>query len=216
MLAEYKENEPEDPDDPPTEEQLELKSKAFNQSMALIAFKGADGSVTRKFATDYTLDNDKYPRTLEKLSDTLNSPKWNDTYFEKKKCAQDQSQRNKKGGTEEKVTSFAHHGKKTKQFCYVCGKDDHTSPICADKDKIPRSEWYVNKAHSHMQHSEQADGETEENEESAPAQAERRSGTPSRGRSATPRRGALNQFQRHANTAFQGFIGAPSWKMKHL
>ena len=35
-----------------------------------------------------------------------------------------------------------------------------------------------------MQHSEQADGETEENEDSAPAQAERRSGTPSRGGSA--------------------------------
>ena len=140
-------------------------------------------------------------------SDTLNSHKWDDTYFEKKKHAQEQSQRAKQGGTEEKVTSFAQHGKKTKRFCYVCGKDDHTSPICADKDKIPRSEWHVNKAHSHMQHSEQADGETGENEESAPAQTERRSGTPSRGRSATPRRGALNQFQHHANTAFQGFIG---------
>ena len=149
MLAEYKENEPEDPDDPPTEEQLELKSKAFNQFMALIAFKGADqnkyGSVTRKFATDYTLDDDRYPRTLEKLSDTLTSHKWDDTYFEKKKRAQEQSQRAKQGGTEEKVTSFAQHGKKSKRFCYVCGKDDHTSPICADKDKIPRSEWYVNK-----------------------------------------------------------------------
>ena len=76
-----------------------MKSKAFNQFMALIAFKGADqnkyGSVTRKFATDYTLDDDKYPRTLEKLSDTLNSHKWDDTYFEKKKRAQEQSQRAK-------------------------------------------------------------------------------------------------------------------------
>ena len=144
LLAEYKENGTNNPDDPPTAEQLEMKDKAFNQFMALIAFKGADqnkyGPVTRKFATDYTLDDDKYPRTLEKLSDTLSSHKWDDTYFEKKKRAQEQSQRDKQGGTEEKVTSFAQHGKKTKRFCYVCGKDNHTSPICADKDKIPRSE----------------------------------------------------------------------------
>ena len=89
LLAEYKENGTDNPDDPPTTEQLEMKDKAFNQFMALIAFKGADqnkyGSVTWKFATDYTLNNDKYPRILEKLSDTLTSHKCDDTYFEKKK-----------------------------------------------------------------------------------------------------------------------------------
>ena len=102
MLAEYKENAPEDPDDPPTEEQLEMKDQAFTQFMTLIAFKGADqnkyGSVTRKFATDYTLDDDRYPRTLEKLSDTLSSHKWDDTYFEKKKRAQEQESQARQAG----------------------------------------------------------------------------------------------------------------------
>ena len=58
-----------------------------------------------------------------------------------------------------------------------------------------------------MQQLEQADEDPGSDEESAPAQAERRSETPRRGRSATPRRGVLNNFQCHANTAFQGFIG---------
>ena len=89
------------------------------------------------------------------------------THILRKRSAQEQSQRDKQGGTEEKVTNFVQHGKKTKWFCYVCGKEDHTSPICSQKDKIPRSDWYVNKAHSHLQHSEGADGETKENEESA-------------------------------------------------
>ena len=124
------------------------------------------------------------------------------------------------GGTEERATSFAQqHGKKNKgKFCYVCGDPDHTSPICPDKDKIPRKDWYVTKAHSHMQQLEQADEDPGSDDESAPAQAERRSETtPRRGRSATPRRGVLNNFQRHANTAFQGFLlGAPSRQMKVL
>ena len=116
-LAEYQENAPADPSDPPTIVQKDMKSKAFNQFMTLIAFKGADqnkyGSVTQKFATDYTLDDDKYPRTLErKMSDTLNSHKWDATFFGKKKCAKEQSRRDKQGGTEERPTSFAQHGKK--------------------------------------------------------------------------------------------------------
>ena len=85
LLAEYQENTPADPNDPPIIVQKDMKSTAFDQFMTLIAFKGADqnkyGSVTRKFATDYTLDDDKYPRTLEKLSDTLNSHRWLGCYI---------------------------------------------------------------------------------------------------------------------------------------
>ena len=65
LLAEYQENAPADPNDPPTSEQKDMKSKAFDQFMTLIAFKGADqnkyGSVTRKFAPAYTLDDDNTP-----------------------------------------------------------------------------------------------------------------------------------------------------------
>ena len=71
LLAEYQENAPADPNDPPTIAQKDMKIKAFDQFMTLIAFKGADqnkyGSVTQKFATDYTLDDDRYPRTLKKI-----------------------------------------------------------------------------------------------------------------------------------------------------
>jgi hypothetical protein len=41
--------------------------------------------------------------------------------------------------------------------CYCCGKPDHRSPDCQEKDKIPRKEWAINKVEaSHFQVSENA------------------------------------------------------------
>ena len=98
--------------------------------MTMIAFKAADqnkySSVTRKFATDYTLDDDKYPRTLEKLSDTFNSHKWDATFFEKKKRAKEQLHLDKQGGTEERATSFAQHISRTSFPSQGCHKNRAT------------------------------------------------------------------------------------------
>ena len=41
LLAEYQENAPADPNDPTTIAQKDMKIKAFDQFMTLIAFKGA-------------------------------------------------------------------------------------------------------------------------------------------------------------------------------
>ena len=35
--------------------------------------------------------------------------------------------------------------------CYCCGADGHSSTTCNKKEKIPRSDWYVNRAMSNMQ-----------------------------------------------------------------
>ena len=48
--------------------------------------------------------------------------------------------------------------------CYCCGKKDHKSPDCHNKDKIPQEEWAINKSkvsHVQLQASENASMNTE-------------------------------------------------------
>ena len=35
---------------------------------------------------------------------------------------------------------------KNKRTCFCCGKEDHMSNKCPEKDTRPQTDWYINKA----------------------------------------------------------------------
>ena len=47
--------------------------------------------------------------------------------------------------------------------CYCCGEEGHGSNNCPNKDKIPRSDWYVNKVMTNLQNDQRTDASEDKN-----------------------------------------------------
>jgi hypothetical protein len=128
---------------------------ASEQLFAFVYLENTDqakyGSLLKGLNSQKSLGHDQYPKLVSESNNVLSNHKFDVTVSNKNKH-QDRDRHKPKIKQEEKeddaspILSFAQiEGK-----CYCCGKPGHRSPDCHKKDKIPKEEWVINKAQSHM------------------------------------------------------------------
>ena len=123
--------------------------KHTDQFFAYLYLENADrskyGSLISGLETQWSLGNKQYPQTMIEANNVLDNHTFDKAYGEKKKKRKEQNKKNKENDKSEEdkpITnlSFA----QMKNTCYCCGKN-HKLPDCPEKDRIPRSDWYINK-----------------------------------------------------------------------
>ena len=136
-----------------------VQKGSFKGFMAYLYVDQADNkkyrTLTKGLKTQFSLDNDQYPKTITKGQKVLQMHKWDDAYKEHMKK---QRQRNSSTSGTQKDTSAEKDTEKNDEekegtnmnqdkdiYCFCCGKKGHYSDNCPDKDKIPKEEWAVKK-----------------------------------------------------------------------
>ena len=201
-------------------DKAEIKAQAFEKWLAYLLIRGSDpskyGSLLRGFVSQYSLGNDQYPTTLETATDVLANHRFDQRYLDNKKQRKKRNEDRhtpKDGDNDHNPTSFAQQQARD-VTCYCCGKKGHTSNKCSKRETIPKSEWHVNRAMSHMQndmeddddnHSAAPPSETEEEDSdndsvtstTSTSSRNRRSGSTSSRKTNRNRKPKWNSFQSH-------------------
>lgn len=118
------------------------------------------GSLVEKMSSDFSLENDVYPRTKEKALDVLSNHKLDKKYHDQKKKENEIQSKKKSDDDNGSKKSFAQKPKEN-MTCYCCGKKGHAATDCQKRDTIPREEWFIKKAMSNMQGEERKDDASE-------------------------------------------------------
>jgi hypothetical protein len=178
MLDTYVENQPKyqaltefDAD-----EKDKMKENAFEAWMAYLFIRGSDqakyGSLVQGFASQFSLQNDQWPKTLSKAMDVLSNHKFDSKHSENmkkhyeniknKQERQKQQQQQQSQETTNNPTSFA---QQEDIICYVCGEYGHNAHKCTKKDSIPKDQYWIrHKQQQHVQNTEQQHTQTGTNE----------------------------------------------------
>jgi hypothetical protein len=137
------------------------EKSAYERYMAYVYLKNADqgkyGSLLTGLSTQKSLGNDQYPKSISDATSVLSNHPF-DNHKNKNNSPKPQETKNKTGDEEVKL-SFA----QAATVCYCCGKPNHKSNVCRQKDKIPKEEWAVNKNLEIKRHA-QAHFQSEKNE----------------------------------------------------
>ena len=156
-----------------TPAQLEIKSKNWKAFEAYLFIRGCDpskyGSFVKNLASQYSLGNDQYPKTLQAAVDAFQQHRYDPKYFELKKKDRERRSNNNNNNTSgnsesmpSQQTSFAQTqpprstanrnanqappGTVTTAICHCCGQAGHISKYCPDLNNIAKSNWYIRRA----------------------------------------------------------------------
>ena len=138
--------------------QDEMKGKAFEQWMAYLLIRGSDqakyGSLLKGFVSQFSLENDQYPKTIATAIDVLSNHKIDPKFYENRRNRGGGRQNSappstENNGDQSTATSFAQQ-----MTCYCCGQSGHGSRDCPKRDSTPKDQWFVNRAMSHHQQSD--------------------------------------------------------------
>jgi hypothetical protein len=138
------------------------QKKAWERLMAFVYLDRADKSKYGQFLGNLkvqnSLGNDQYPESVDEAHSVLSVQKIEKQYKQKleKKSPWSNTDTEKSEDDGQSKKSFSQRPKTT-ITCYCCGKKGHAVPECRDIDKIPRKEWFINRAMSNMQDSGEAD-----------------------------------------------------------
>jgi hypothetical protein len=140
-----------------TEEKEEMAREAYKAFTTFVYIENTDrskyGSLVNGLSSQFALNNDQYPKDMEKATNVLSNHRFDQTYHDNRKKKRDSNKdkdknkdRNKTDDNEEQEQqapelSFAQMEGK----CYCCGKQGHKSPQCSQNNK-PKSEWAINKS----------------------------------------------------------------------
>jgi hypothetical protein len=125
-----------------------LSNMAFEQYCAYLYLEQSDkkkyGSIMNGLSTQYSLNNNQYPKSLTEAVNVLSNHKFDANYFNRSSRNNDQ---------EDQVQphlSFA----QLEGRCYCCGVAGHLSPDCPHKSR-PKSKWYMRTGQIFIQSSSQ-------------------------------------------------------------
>jgi hypothetical protein len=130
-----------------------MKDGAFDRWMAYLLIHNTDqakyGSLSNGLVSQFSMQNNQYPKTCTTATDILSNHRFDNRNSTKKKWnnrPKRDEEENSSGKTtnETNATSFAQGGKD--KTCYCCGKTEHLSPECPDKNTIKKENWHINKA----------------------------------------------------------------------
>jgi hypothetical protein len=144
---------------------IPCEAKAFENFLAWIFLENADrnkyGTIVNGLATQYSLNNDQYPKTLLEVHNVLSNHRMEKKPEAVKKNATGSDEKNE----EEPKLSFAQleDGK-----CFCCGKAGHKSPQCRHKSR-PKDAWVINKVRENKKSvNEEKKKESKDDEEKKP------------------------------------------------
>ena len=132
--------------------QQNLKDGAFAQWMGYVFMHNSDknryGTLLSGMASQYAMGQNQYPADITKATDILNS------HPSDKEAKSDKKRGEKQQDNESKKSTAASFAELEGKVCWCCGKKGHISQECKNRNKIPYSQWHVNKAVQHMQTTE--------------------------------------------------------------
>jgi hypothetical protein len=138
----------------------ELIKQASESLFAYLYLENADqdkyGTILKNLNSQKSLGNDQFPRTIVKTNNVLSNHKFN-VIKKKQENNNTHHQRanphkNKEKDKESTPLLFV----QMEGRCYCCGRPEHKSPDCRNKDKTPRDEWAIHKAQQHAESSSDA------------------------------------------------------------
>ena len=123
---------------------LELRKEAAERLYAFVHLENVDqskyGQVLKNLSYEQSLGNNVYPGDITATTTVLSHHPYD---VQKKREDKKKHDNNNNNDKEDPVTVlFA----QMEGRCYCCGKANHRSDKCRQRDKIPRAEWAVNKA----------------------------------------------------------------------
>ncbi len=132
-----------------------LKDEAFDCWMAYLLIKNADqakyGSLTTGLSSQFSLENNQYPKKITMATDILANHKHDNFKSKnnknnKNKNLKEKSNENDNEEAPKNEKSFAQDDK---IVCYICGEPGHKVPKCKKKNKNPKELWFMNRAQQH-------------------------------------------------------------------
>ena len=134
-----------DYDETDADKVTKCQEQAWNQFLGYMYLEQSDkqkyGTLTTGLATQQSLNNDQYPKSITHANNVLSNHKFDTP----EKRNPRNPQKNTKGDeTSEESPTLAFtqtYGLEGK--CYVCGKDNHKAPQCFHKNK-PKDQWAIN------------------------------------------------------------------------
>ena len=151
----------------------EMQAEAFEKWAAYILLKNSDqtkyGSLLNGLASQYSLTNPQYPKTMRIASDILNSHRWDKQPSHKNKDRHEKSNKDKnqekKAESDTQMATNLYTKNSGSPFCYCCGKDNHKSNECPEKDTRPKKDWAISKAKAYIQQESSSQWAGDSNEE---------------------------------------------------
>ena len=140
------------------------------------------GTLMATLNTQNSLGNQQYPKTITEANTVLSNHKFDNVKSQNDRKGKDNKNNEKnndssKGSDNQKSDddvnlSFAQlEGK-----CWCCGKAGHKSPVCRQKDKIPKEKWFVNQVKDQEQSHAQASKDTDQQESRSNEESQNSSG----------------------------------------
>jgi hypothetical protein len=138
---------------------VELKAEAFEWWCAYILIRNSDmskyGSALALLASQFSLNNDQYPRTMTMASDFLNAHRWDKQPSSRNNSRKEGKDRKQQQGSDKSKSKVGdaevHNTLNLSTWCYCCGDPNHKSPDCPKKDTIPKKDWAMAKAKNYLQ-----------------------------------------------------------------
>ena len=150
FLTDYVKNTEEYKKAPNQTKKTKLEEGAFDQFISCLAIYGCDkskyGQLTKGFTDQYSMGHDQYPRDMEKVVDILTNHRYDPAYYTQKQKRREQAAKDKNKNKTENEDDESPNFSQQEMRCFCCGEVGHISTKCNKAKKIPREDWYVNKA----------------------------------------------------------------------
>ena len=130
--------------------QQEMKDESFNNWMAFLLMRNSDqkkhGSLTAGLSSQRSMGHNQCPKTIAAATDILANHKHDNCDPKRRNRGKQNEDTKEKDDDKKNGTGNEQSFAQGNIACCCCGKNDHKSPDCPDKDKIPKEKWFQRKA----------------------------------------------------------------------